>query len=121
MSGQRTGVVLARPAASAIAAIAGWRAIFLASSVQMVMIGIVFVLDLPRRVPTRGKTDAEIIGSPLTPARSHQQLRRRVAYQGAMFFMANLFGPLHRSSCSGNSRRRRRRLRCSHWLGSVVR
>ncbi|OYY90213.1 MAG: MFS transporter [Sphingomonas sp. 28-66-16] len=91
MSGLLTGVMLARPAASFVAALAGWRAIFYASSGLMVVIGIVLAISLPRRVPSTDKSYPQIIGSLLTLARSYRQLRRRAAYQGAMFFVFNLF------------------------------
>ena len=75
MGGLIAGIMLARPAASFLAAQLGWRAVFWVSA--LLMLGILALLW--RRLPAR------------QPRTEQPVLRRRAAYQGALFAVFNLF------------------------------
>ncbi|CAN5547487.1 MFS transporter [soil metagenome] len=91
MAGLITGIMLARPAASALAAVAGWRAIFAVSAVLMVVLGIVLARLLPTRQPRPGMHYGQILASSLSLLVRTPAVRRRTAYQTLLFATFNLF------------------------------
>ncbi len=91
MSGLVTGIMLARPLANALAALAGWRAIFAVSSLAMVALGLVLARLLPRRRPAPGLGYAAILRSSLSLLVRTPAVRRRTAYQAVLFAAFNLF------------------------------
>ncbi|MFA5964460.1 MAG: MFS transporter [Sphingomonas sp.] len=91
MAGLITGIMLARPAASALAAIAGWRAIFAVSAALMVVLGVVLARLLPTRKPRPGMHYGQILASSLMLLLRTPAIRRRAAYQALLFAAFNLF------------------------------
>lgn len=91
MAGLITGIMLARPAASALAAIAGWRAIFAVSAVLMVALGVALARLLPTRQPRPGMHYGQILSSSLSLLVRTPAIRRRTAYQTLLFATFNLF------------------------------
>ena len=57
MAGLLLGILLARTVASLVAAAWGWRTIYLASAVLMVLLSVLLARILPRRVPELGGSD----------------------------------------------------------------
>ncbi len=91
MSGLITGIMLARPLANALAAVAGWRAIFALSSLAMVALGLALARLLPTRQPAPGLRYAQILRSSLSLLVRTPVVRRRTAYQAILFATFNLF------------------------------
>jgi predicted MFS family arabinose efflux permease len=91
MSGLIAGIMLARPLANALAAIAGWRAIFAASAMAMVVLGLVLARLLPSRRPAAGMHYGQILQSSLSLLVRTPAVRRRTAYQAILFATFNLF------------------------------
>ncbi|MEG3146354.1 MFS transporter [Sphingomonas sp. RT2P30] len=91
MAGLITGIMLARPAANALAAVAGWRAIFAVSAVLMVVLGLVLARLLPTRKPRPGMHYGAILASSLSLLVRTPTIRRRAAYQVLLFATFNLF------------------------------
>lgn len=91
MAGLITGIMLARPAASALAAVAGWRAIFGVSAGLMVLLGLVLARLLPTRRPRPGMHYGAILASSLSLLVRTPAIRRRAAYQVLLFATFNLF------------------------------
>ncbi len=91
MAGLITGIMLARPAASALAAVAGWRAIFGVSAGLMVVLGVVLARLLPTRKPRPGMHYGAILASSLSLLVRTPAIRRRAAYQTLLFTTFNLF------------------------------
>lgn len=91
MSGLLTGIMLARPLASFMAAAFGWRAIFFLSAGLMVVVGVLLAQMMPRHQPRPGMHYGQIIASMLKLARSERVLQRRSLYQALMFCAFNLF------------------------------
>lgn len=91
MSGLLTGIMLARPLASFIAELAGWRAIFWLSAALTAFVGIALAAKLPRRHPRVGITYREIIASMGRLFMAHPTLRLRAFYQAMTFAAFNLF------------------------------
>jgi predicted MFS family arabinose efflux permease len=91
MAGLITGIMLARPAANALAAVAGWRAIFAVSSLAMVALGLVLARMLPERRPKAGLHYGQILRSSLSLLVRTPVVRRRTAYQTLLFATFNLF------------------------------
>ena len=85
MAGLLTGIMMARPLASFVAASFGWRAVFWMSSIFMV--GLLFVLRrmLPRRKAHGTMNYARIMASLPGIVFNTPVLRRRGFYQGMMF------------------------------------
>jgi predicted MFS family arabinose efflux permease len=98
MSGLLLGIMLARPAASLAADYFGWHAIFIAAAVAMAALALVLQRRLPTRVPTATIGYAALLASMARLLRDTPVLRRRGAYQAAMFAAFSLFWttvPLH--------------------------
>ena len=91
MSGLLTGIMLARPFASFVAEVAGWRAVFLASAGLMALTGAALILWLPSRRPQVGLHYGEILRSLFALLRRYPQLRLRAIYQALLFLAFNLF------------------------------
>lgn len=85
MSGLLIGVMLSRPVSSLIADALGWRAVFACSAAAMASLAIALRLMLPQRRPTAVAGYFALIGSLGTLLRETPALRRRTAYQGALF------------------------------------
>ncbi len=91
MSGLLAGIMLARPVASIIAEIAGWRAVFGLSSVLMLATALWMARALPRRTPTNGHGYGEILRSMGQMLLRERPLQRRALYQGFLFMIFNIF------------------------------
>lgn len=90
MGGLVAGIMLARPAASFLAAGFGWRAIFWVSAVGMVAMGVLLARMLPERRPRTTMHYGQILQSTIGLL-AHPVIRRRAAYQATMFAAFNLF------------------------------
>ena len=91
MGGLVTGIMLARPAASFLAASFGWRAIFWVSAAGMVVIGAVLTRMLPERRPTTTLHYGQILVSTISLLVREPVIRRRAAYQATLFATFHLF------------------------------
>lgn len=85
------GILLARPAASFIADLFGWRAVFAAAAVLMVALGILLAATLPARRPGGAESYRGVIGSMPGLLWRSTPLRRRAAYQMTLFTAFSLF------------------------------
>jgi predicted MFS family arabinose efflux permease len=68
-----------------VAAAWGWRTIYLASAVLMVMLSVLLARMLPRRVPELGGSYPQLMLSTLRLVREEPTLRRRAACQALLF------------------------------------
>jgi MFS family permease len=91
MGGLIAGIMLARPVANALAAVAGWRAIFIVAAVLTGALALVLARIVPERRPTKGPGYRALLGSSLTLLVRNPAIRRRTAYQAAMFAAFNMF------------------------------
>jgi predicted MFS family arabinose efflux permease len=91
MSGLLAGIMLARPAASLIAEVAGWRAVFGVSAALMVTLGLWLARALPERRPPGGHGYGEILRSMGQILIRERSLQRRAVYQGFVFAIFNIF------------------------------
>ena len=91
MAGLITGIMLARPLASGLASVAGWRAIFAVSAVAMVALALLLARMLPERRPSPGLGYRQILASSFKLLARTPAIRRRTAYQTTMFAIFNLF------------------------------
>ena len=91
MGGLVTGIMLARPAASFLAASFGWRAIFWVSAAGMVVLGAVLARMLPERRPITQLHYGQILVSTLRLLVREPVIRRRAAYQATLFATFHLF------------------------------
>ena len=91
MAGLITGMMLARPLASGLASVAGWRAIFAISAVAMVALAVLLAKMLPERRPNPGLGYGQILASSFSLLARTPAIRRRTAYQATMFAIFNLF------------------------------
>lgn len=97
MAGLLTGIMLARPAALFIAGSFGWRAVFWASAVLMLVVGAALWRMMPAWQPGRSRSGSglvaylRILGSMPGLLRRLPAVRRRAAYQALMFAAFNLF------------------------------
>lgn len=91
MSGLLAGIMLARPLASFMAEMAGWRSVFFLSAGLMLAIGSALFLTLPARMPHSRPGYGEILASMFALTTKYPQLRLRALYQGALFAAFNLF------------------------------
>jgi len=85
MAGLLLGILLARTVSSLVAAVWGWRTIYLASAVLMVVLSVLLTRMLPRRPPALGGTYPQLMLSTLRLVREEPALRRRAACQALMF------------------------------------
>ncbi|CAH2773930.1 MAG: Uncharacterized MFS-type transporter [uncultured Caballeronia sp.] len=91
MSGLLLGILLSRPISSIVAGHLGWRAMFGAAAVLMVVITTVLALTIPRRQPSHQATYFQLIGSLGHLVRTMPVLRHRSLYQALMFASFSLF------------------------------
>lgn len=91
MSGLLTGIMLARPVASFVAGLAGWRALFLVSAGVTALVGIALLLMLPTRRPDSTLRYGALLASSLELLRRYPMLRLRAAYQALLFIAFNMF------------------------------
>lgn len=91
MSGLLLGIMLARPASSLLANEFGWRPVFGLSAVAMVLLALVLGRLLPERRPQAEHSYAELLLSLWTLLRDTPLLRRRAAYQAALFASFSLY------------------------------
>ncbi|WP_375382939.1 MFS transporter [uncultured Sphingomonas sp.] len=91
MGGLIAGIMLARPLANGIAAVAGWRTIFGLSAIAMALLGLVLARTLPERRPRPRFRYGELLWSSLVLLVRTPTIRRRTAYQTTMFAAFNLF------------------------------
>lgn len=91
MSGLLVGVMLARPAASLVTHLAGWRAVYVASALATAGVAATVAVALPPRLPARGRGYGALLASLLHLALTTPVLRRRAAYHAALFGAFSLF------------------------------
>jgi predicted MFS family arabinose efflux permease len=91
MGGLLAGIMLARPMSSYIAGRCGWRAVFAASGVLLlVLVGILW-RQLPERRPTPVAGYRAVLASLWGLVLHTPLLRRRALYQGILFAAFNMF------------------------------
>ncbi|MFC4102548.1 MFS transporter [Paenibacillus xanthanilyticus] len=106
MSGLLLGIMLARPAASFVADLWGWRAIFVLSAAVILLLTVLLAYTLPARKPTKSVRYGKLIVSLGAIWRQTPVLRRRALYQASMFGAFSLFWtvvPLHLADRFGMS------------------
>jgi predicted MFS family arabinose efflux permease len=91
MSGLLLGILLARAAAGVISGAFGWRAVYLLSAILLALTIVVLLRTLPRRQPAFAQGYGELVGSLGRIFREQPILRRRAAYQSAMFGSFSVF------------------------------
>jgi predicted MFS family arabinose efflux permease len=85
MSGLLLGILLARTAASLVAEVAGWRAIFFVSAVLMAGLGVVLWRLLPTRAPDHREGYRALLASVGELVRHEPVLRRLALCQASLF------------------------------------
>jgi len=90
-SGLMIGVMGARPVSSFIASLGSWRAVFVASAVMMLALGLVLSRRLPARAPQTRMSYGALIASMARLAASTPILRLRAFYQSCLFAAFSLF------------------------------
>ncbi|MDO6414157.1 MFS transporter [Sphingomonas sp. BIUV-7] len=91
MGGLITGIMLARPLANGLAAVAGWRAIFGVSALGMAALALLIARTVPERRPEPVLRYGQLLLSSLSLLVKTPAIRRRTAYQATMFATFNLF------------------------------
>lgn len=91
MSGLLTGIMLARPVASFVAGLAGWRAMFFVSAGITALVGIALLTMLPARRPDSTLRYRALLASSIELLRLYPVLRLRAAYQALLFIAFNMF------------------------------
>jgi predicted MFS family arabinose efflux permease len=91
MSGLLLGILLARTVSSLVAAAFGWRTVYAASAVLMVVLAITLSRMLPQRRPAHDVRYTALLHSTIRLLRTEPVLRRRAAYQSAMFAVFSAF------------------------------
>jgi predicted MFS family arabinose efflux permease len=91
MAGLLAGIMLARPAASLVADLAGWRTVFWISSALMLALAGWLARVLPERHPHERQSYSQILVSMLHILRGSPALQRRAIYQGLAFAIFNIF------------------------------
>jgi predicted MFS family arabinose efflux permease len=85
MSGLLLGILLARTVSSLVAAAFGWRTVYLASAVAMLLLSALLVVMLPTRRPDHTDSYPRLMASLGELVRSEPALRRRALCQALMF------------------------------------
>jgi len=91
IAGLMLGIMLARPAASMMAALWSWRAVFVVSAIIMLGLAVVLRLAMPPRHPPPGLRYGALLLSMVGLARHNRVLRRRALYHAALFAAFGLF------------------------------
>ena len=90
-TGLLTGVMLARPASSFIAAASSWHMVYFVSAAAMILLALVLHRMLPQRTPTARLGYGELLASMMHMARTNVVLRRRAFYQASLFGVFSMF------------------------------
>lgn len=101
MSGLLLGIMFARPVASFMAGLWGWKSIFVVSAVVIALLTLLLSRILPARKPAPTLNYGQLIRSLGTLWMHTPVLRRRAIYQASLFSAFSLFWttvPLHLSS-----------------------
>ncbi|AIQ56624.1 MFS transporter [Paenibacillus borealis] len=101
MSGLLLGIMFARPVASFMAGLWGWKSIFVVSAVVIALLTLLLSRILPARKPAPTLNYGQLIRSLGTLWMHTPVLRRRAMYQASLFSAFSLFWttvPLHLSS-----------------------
>jgi predicted MFS family arabinose efflux permease len=85
MSGLLLGILLARTVSSELAGLFGWRAIYVASAVLMLLLVLLLRRMLPERAPEHTAGYGSLLASVVEIVGSEPVLRARALCQGAMF------------------------------------
>ena len=85
MAGLLLGILLARTVSSLVAAAWGWRTIYLASAVLMIVLSVLLSRMLPKHPPAHTSTYPQLMLSTLRLVREEPVLRRRAVCQALMF------------------------------------
>ncbi|MGC5324238.1 MFS transporter [Brevibacillus sp. SYSU BS000544] len=91
MSGLLLGIMFARPVASFITSIWGWRAVFVLSAIVIALLAILLSRALPERKPSPAVPYGKLITSLGTLLKQSAVLRRRALYQACLFGAFSLF------------------------------
>lgn len=91
MSGLLVGILLARAVSGIVSGTVGWRAVYVLSATLMGAIIVVLMRALPMRRPTVTLGYVALVASLARIFRSEPALRRRAAYQAAMFGSFSVF------------------------------
>ncbi|WP_110955044.1 MFS transporter [Anaerosinus massiliensis] len=91
MSGLLLGIMLARPIASFITDLLGWRAVFTLSAAITAILTVLLALVLPKRKPLPTIKYGELIRSLWAFFKTNAVLRRRSLYQACLFGAFSLF------------------------------
>ena len=91
LSGLMLGIMLARPAASFVAALSSWHMVFLLSAGLMVVTALALANALPRRVPVSRMGYGGLLASMGQLVLTTPVLRRRALYQACLFAAFSLF------------------------------
>lgn len=108
MSGLLLGIMFARPLASFITSLWGWRAIFILSAIVISLLTALLAYALPERKPIPTVRYKKLILSLGTILRQTPALRRRALYQACLFGAFSLFWtvvPLHLADDFGMTQR----------------
>ena len=91
MSGLLLGIMLARPIASFITDLWGWRAVFTLSALITAILAGLLILALPERKPSHTMNYGELLSSLWSLFKTKAVLRRRSLYQACLFGAFSLF------------------------------
>lgn len=91
MGGLITGIMLARPLANGLAAVAGWRTIFGLSAIGMALLALLIARTVPQHRPKPDLGYGALLRSGLSLLVRTPAIRRRTAYQATIFAAFNLF------------------------------
>ncbi|HEY9414330.1 MAG TPA: MFS transporter [Pseudonocardia sp.] len=91
MGGLTIGIMLARPAASLIASLWSWRAVYVLSALLVVMIGAAIRFTMPARRPEHTAGYRALLASLPRLVRDIPVLRRRALYHACLFGSFSLF------------------------------
>jgi predicted MFS family arabinose efflux permease len=106
MSGLLLGIMFARPLASFVTSLWGWRAIFIISAIVISLLAVLLSFALPVRKPFPAVRYGKIIFSLGAILQQTPSLRRRAMYQACLFGAFSLFWtvvPLHLADHFGMS------------------
>ena len=90
-AGLMAGIMLARPAASLAASFGGWRTIFFIGFGAMALCGLLIRRHVPQRQPSGKMGYRRALGGMWRALRDEPVLRRRLAYQAALFSTFSMF------------------------------
>jgi predicted MFS family arabinose efflux permease len=91
MGGLLTGILLARPVSSLVTDHFGWRVMFGAAAVAMLLVAGLVATSIPRRRPDADLGYGQLLASLVHLFRDNPVLRRRAFYQACMFAGFSLF------------------------------